>query len=295
LNAREMGFLMLTSQLGDPERKPLTVAQFRDLSVNVSHMKVDIADRELTEKDLLKLGYNGEMAARILDLLEDQDLLKRYLKQGARKHCFPLTRISSGYPQTLQSRLGLEAPNLWFMGDVTLLDTPAVSLVGSRDLREENREFARKVGCQAALQGYTLISGNARGADREAQESCLEHGGKVISVVADGLSSQQPEKNVLYLSEDGFDLHFSTVRALSRNRVIHALPTFGVFVAQSSLKTGGTWSGTEKNLKKGWSPVYCFEDGSAAQIALCAYGAKAVTLGDLPDFYKLHTKTPSLF
>jgi predicted Rossmann fold nucleotide-binding protein DprA/Smf involved in DNA uptake len=290
-----MGFLLLTSQLGDPKRKPLTVAQFRDLSVNASHMEVDFPDRELNEKDLFKLGYNREMAARILYLLEGQELLKQYIKQGAKKHCFPLTRISSGYPQTLHSRLGLEAPNLWFMGDVTLLDAPAISLVGSRDLREENREFAREVGRQAALQGYTLISGNARGADRETQDSCLINGGKVISVVADGLSAQKPEKNILYLSEDGYDLSFSAVRALSRNRVIHALPTFGTFVAQCSLKTGGTWSGTEKNLKKGWSSVFCFDDGSAAQSELCARGAKTVTFGDLKDFYTLHTKSPSLF
>ena len=80
MNAREMGFLLLTSQLGDPKRKPLTVAQFRDLSVNASHMEVDFPDRELNEKDLLKLGYNREMAARIVYLLEGQELLKQYLK-----------------------------------------------------------------------------------------------------------------------------------------------------------------------------------------------------------------------
>ena len=295
MNAREMGFLLLTCQLGDPGRKPLTVAQFRDLSINASHMEVDIPDRELMEKDLLKLGYNREMAARILSLLEDGELLKHYLKQGAKGGCFPLARISSDYPQTLHSRLGLEAPNLWFRGDVTLLDTPAVSLVGSRDLLDENREFAREVGRQAALQGYTLISGNARGADREAQDSCLQQGGKVISVVADKLLSQPLEKNILYLSEDGYDLGFSAMRAISRNRVIHALPTFGVFVAQCGLKTGGTWSGTEKNLHKGWSPVFCFKDGSTAQMELCDRGATAVHTRDLNDFYALHTKMPRLF
>lgn len=295
MNAREMGFLLLTSALGDPQRKPLTVAQFRDLSRKASQMEVDFPDRELSEKDILQLGYDREMAQRIVSLLEDQVLLEHYIKRGMKKHCFPLSRISSGYPQTLRSRLGLEAPNLWFMGDMTLLDTPAVSLVGSRELKEENREFAREAGRQAALQGYTLISGNARGADREAQESCLSAGGRVISVVADSLDAQQPEKNVLYLSEDGYDLRFSAARALSRNRVIHALPTLGVFVAQCGLKTGGTWNGTEKNLRKGWSAVFCFADGSTAQRELCDYGARAVSIADLWDFYKLHTEKPSLF
>ena len=295
MNAREMGFLLLTSQLGDPKRKPLTVAQFRDLSVNASNMEVDIPGRELDEEDLRNLGYNREMAMRILCLLEERELLMHYLKQGARQGCFPLTRLSTDYPQMLHRRLGLEAPNLWFRGDMTLLDTPAVSLVGSRNLLEDNRAFAREVGRQAAQQGYTLIPGNARGADREAQDSCLANGGKVISVVADRLLSQPLEKNTLYLSEDGYDLSFSVPRAISRNRVIHALPTAGVFVAQCGLKTGGTWSGTEKNLKKGWSPVLCFADGSTAQMELCDRGARAVAMDDLADFYRLHIKSPSLF
>ena len=40
-------------------------------------------------------------------------------------------------------------------------------------MRQENRTFAEEVGRQAALQGLTLVSGNARGADRAAQESCV--------------------------------------------------------------------------------------------------------------------------
>ena len=89
MNAREMGFLLLTCQLGDPQRKPLTVAQFRDLSCNAVHMKVDTPDRDLSEKDLLMLGYNREMAGRILYLLEGRELLTHYLKQGTKQGCFP--------------------------------------------------------------------------------------------------------------------------------------------------------------------------------------------------------------
>ena len=34
MNGKERGFLLLTSHLGDPERKPLTVAQFRQLAMD---------------------------------------------------------------------------------------------------------------------------------------------------------------------------------------------------------------------------------------------------------------------
>ena len=58
MNAKERGFLLLTSQLGDPERKPFTVAQFRDLAKRVTQMEKPKASRELTESDLLALGYD---------------------------------------------------------------------------------------------------------------------------------------------------------------------------------------------------------------------------------------------
>ncbi|MBE6983422.1 MAG: DNA-processing protein DprA [Ruminococcaceae bacterium] len=296
MTGREKGFLLLTSKLGNPERKCLTVPQFRDLARRAEHLMVDDPNRDMRAEDLLHLGYNVVMAERIIGLLQEEDLCRHYISKGARGGCTVLTRISEEYPRTLQRKLQLEAPgSLWTKGDLAVLDTPALSLVGSRELSEENREFAREVGRQAAIQGYTLISGNARGADREAQESCLQHGGKVISVVADRLQDQEERENVLYLSEDGYDLPFSAQRALSRNRVIHALPTLGVFVAQCNLQFGGTWNGTEKNLKYGWSSVFCYGDQSPAQIELCLRGAEAVTTADLSDFYALQTKDTGLF
>jgi predicted Rossmann fold nucleotide-binding protein DprA/Smf involved in DNA uptake len=171
---------------------------------------------------------------------------------------------------------------------------PAVALVGSRDLSRENREFAREVGRQAALQGYVLVSGNARGADQEAQNACLAHGGYVISVVADSLAEHGKRDRVLYLSEDEFAADFSAARALSRNRVIHALGQI-TFVAQCGYQTGGTWDGTVKNLRFGYSPVFCFADGSPAQKLLEDMGADIVTLQQMQNFDTLQSKIDKLF
>ena len=181
----EQGFLLLTSQLGNPERKPLTTAQLRILASRVSLMQRPTKVRDLTAADLMELGYGEEMAGRIVSLLADEELLRRYLRQGMGCGCVPLTRVTQGYPAAVRQRLGLDSPGcLWYKGDPALLDTPKVSLVGSRALNRENLMFAREVGRQAALQGYTLVSGNAVGADHEAQQACLEAGGSVISVVA---------------------------------------------------------------------------------------------------------------
>lgn len=293
MTVREQGFLLLTGYLGDPERKPLTIAQFRRLAQMASAMEKPTQERELTEADLIRLGCEPAFAARVVNLLSQDRQLQWYLKEGKRAHCTPITRVSEDYPDRLRKTLRLDAPGtLWLKGDRSILKKTCVSVVGSRDLREENRKFAEEVGRQAALQGYTLVSGNARGADRIAQESCLHNGGSVISVVADCLEKQPETENVLFVSEEGFHLPFSTQRALQRNRIIHSLSQ-KTFVVQSGIGKGGTWSGTCSNLQHGWSQVICYRDGSEASRELGSRGAILADLADLTDFDKILPETIS--
>lgn len=295
MTARELGFLLLSSHLGDPDRKPLTVAQLRTLGERARSMPKPAEDRDLEEKDFLALGYGPEFALRILGLLEDEELLAHYLGRGRNLGCKPISRAGEAYPESLRQRLGLEAPGcLWAKGDVSILHAPRIALVGSRDISLKNEAFAAEVGRQAALQGYTLVSGNARGADRTAQSACLKAGGCVISVVADSLAKKSPQSGILYLSEDDYDTEFSTQRALSRNRIIHALAE-KTFVAQSNVGFGGTWDGTVKNLRCGWSPVWCFDDGSEAMTQLGQMGANLTGLDELEDFDTLSAKEISFF
>lgn len=295
MTGAEVGFLLLGSQLGNPERKVLTTAQLRVLGQRVRQMQVDDPDRDLSEQDLHGLGYGADQARRILALLEEKDLLEHYCVRSIKADCTYLSRISAGYPDALRRKLGDDSPGvLWAKGDLSLLTMPKIALVGSRDLLPENRAFAEEVGRQAALQGYVLVSGNARGADKTAQEACLAAGGKVISVVADRLDSHGMRQNVLYLSEDGFDQEFSAQRAISRNRVIHALVD-KTFVAQCGCRTGGTWDGTVKNLRFGWSAVYCYDDGSPAQALLQEMGANTVDIAALSNISDLENQSFSLF
>lgn len=287
MTPQEQGFLLLTCRFGIPERPVLSTSQLRTLWNRVGSAKPVAEDRELEERDLMALGYGREFSRRILTLLCEEDLLEAYLKRGKRSGCIPLPLPDGRYPMLLRQRLGHDVPgSLWMKGDSTLLGNPGISLVGSRELLEPNRAFAAEVGRQAARQGLCLISGNARGADREAQQACLDAGGQVISIVADELWNHPFRKNVLYLSEDGFDEPFSSRRALSRNRCIHAMGIY-TFVAQSGLGRGGTWSGTTQNLRQSWSPVICFRDGSESAEQLEQMGAYLVGIEDLADFSKV--------
>ena len=287
MTGAEYGFLLLTSKLGNPDHKPLTVAQFRELFTRSERLERKKQTGNVTETDIMAMGYGPQMAAHIVELLGEGMLLQHYLQRAKKAGCVPITRATESYPMALRNRLGLDSPGvLWAKGDLQLLGTPAVALVGSRALRSVNREFAKEVGRQAAKQGMTLVSGNARGADKTAQDACLEAGGCVVCVVADSLEEHREKENVLYLSEDVFDGEFSAQRALSRNRVIHCLG-IKTFVAQSNVEKGGTWDGTVKNLQKGWSSVFCFDDNSPAAVELNQLGAKLIGLSDLGDFTRL--------
>ena len=291
----ERGFLLLCSHLGNPDRKPLTVSQLRTLAQRARSMEKPVQIRDLEAADLQALGYNPEMALRIQSLLEEGELLDHYLKRGRSFGCEPVVRISAEYPLILRKRLGLDAPGcLWAKGDLSILKQPAVALVGSRDLKDANRIFAQAVGTQAAKQGITLVSGNARGADRAAQSACLAAGGYVICIVADELAQHPVQERVLYLSEEDFDEPFSSLRALSRNRCIHALGQM-TYVAQCRENKGGTWDGTMKNLRHGWSTVACFRDGSEASFRLEEMGAYLVDTEDLSDLPMLAQTEISLF
>lgn len=283
MNAREQGFLLLTSHLGNPVRKPLTMAQFRNLAQAVLGQETPKWDRELMAEDLLSMGYDPAMAKRIVDLLEEEELLAEYLQTGKRHGCQCVSRVNPQYPLRLRKRMGLDAPGcLWTKGDISLLTMPAVALVGSRELGIVNEAFAAEVGEQAAKQGYALVSGNAKGADTVAQESALYHGGCVISVVADALQAHSQRERVLYLAEGDYDTPFSAQRALSRNRIIHSLGAM-TFVAQCTKGKGGSWDGSLKNLKHGYSPLFVLDDGSAGAEALLDMGAEPIKPERLQD------------
>ena len=279
--------LLLCADLGDGQ-KPLTPAQFRRLRVHVLARPEGEApaERTLEEADLRALGLEASFARRVAALLDREAALDAYLRVGRELDVSPVTRVSPLYPARLRV-LGQDAPTVLFCrGDSSLLQRPAVALVGSRELTEAGRTFARRVGELAALEGFVLVSGNARGADQTAQEACLAAGGAVISVLPDSLADHDPAgERILFVSEQGWHLPIAPYRALDRNRLIHALGE-KTLAAQSRL-TGGTWSGSLENLRRGWSPLFVNEAGGPGCARLIALGANPVRLETLDSLRAL--------
>ena len=145
MNALERGFLLLSSHLGDPDRRPLTTAQLRTLADRMLSMDRPAEDRGLRSSDLMALGYSRDFSQRVVSLLEEEAALVHYLQRGGKMGCRPITRVSPEYPLILRQRLGLDSPGcLWVKGDALLLNAPAIALVGSRELRKRTGGLRRK-------------------------------------------------------------------------------------------------------------------------------------------------------
>lgn len=278
MTAAEEGVLLLCCRLGDTNCKPLTMPQFHELGQRVfPALAGEDPLRQLCTKDLTGLGYEESRAAEILRLLDREALLIDYLRQGEEQDIHPLTRLSPGFPHKLRQALGYHTPAVFFYrGDLSLLEQHSTAVVGSRKLRPENAAFAEDMGRDLSESGQALISGGAVGADQKAQNACVSNGGKAVIFVADRLTDHKPQKNVLYLSADGYDIPFANYRALERNKFIHIQADKTVAV-QCSFGTGGTWQGCTENLKHSWSELFVFDDSSPAAAALIAQGAKPIT------------------
>ena len=277
MTASEEGVLLLCCALGDPHAHPLSAAQFRDLGRLIRSRGLSSGPfSQLTAAKLRDLGVTPAMAEQVLRLLDRQARLSTYLRTAADRGIYPLTRLSAAYPARLRAKAGFLCPPVLFCrGDISLFVQPSVAVVGSRRLRPENAAFARRAGMLAAQEGLTLVSGGAVGADQEAQDACLARGGSAVIFPADALLSHPPAEHVLYCSAGGYEYGFTSQRALTRNGFIH-MQGDRTLVAQCSLETGGSWAGSVENLRRGYSDLFVFDDGSPGARALMARGATGV-------------------
>lgn len=278
MTGAERGYLLLCGELADGE-KPLTPAQLRTLrrAVRQSDPGPFDPDRALTAEDLCRAGLRAEAAERIIALLGRDRALDSYLETARLFEIFPLTAVSEPYPARLTQRLGEDAPAVLFgRGNLSLLQRPAVSLTGSRDPDADSVRFARQVGTLAAREGWVLVSGNARGADRCAMDACLEAGGAVIAFVPGELETCCPRTDrELYLCESGWHLAFTAWGALARNRLIYALSRHALIACTGT--HGGTFSGASEALRRGNGPVSVRDDGGPGSRELISLGAHPVS------------------
>ncbi len=149
------------------------------------------------------------------------------------------------YPQALRQIDGAP-PLLAVKGDLSILNTPAVGIVGSRNASISGAKFAAMIARECGRAGYTVVSGLARGIDTAAHRASLNTG--TIAAMAGGLDQPYPPENVGLLDEiwNGYGLAVSEMpfgwepRARDfprRNRLIAGI-SLGVAVVEAAFRSG---------------------------------------------------------
>src|SRR5438874_12445417 len=101
---------------------------------------------------------------------------------------YAITEFDIEYPQKWFETLGDKRPPLLFVaGEIALLNSPAIAVVGSRDVDDSGRTFAAGLGAAIVSEGYTLCSGGARGVDQISANAAYLEGGSSVAFLADSL------------------------------------------------------------------------------------------------------------
>lgn len=169
--------------------------------------------------------------------------------------------VSQEYSKTLKQNLKIpHSPALLYVkGNKQLLLENSIAIVGSRTAEGKSLEFTDNIAKLASKDFKVIVSGFAKGVDKQALDSAIKYKGQSIIVLPQGITTfnsgfktyYKPivDGDVLVLSTFHPKAVWSAGLAMARNPIIYGLAN-EIYVAESSEK-GGTWSGVIDGLKKG--------------------------------------------
>jgi len=242
-----------------------------------------LRDKQRQPADLLSQEANELFAecqqviegTRLKRLLARGFLLSQAIERWQARAIWVVSRADTEYPRRLKARLKEDAPPLLYgCGDVAIMETGGLAVVGSRNVDDALVDYTVGIGRLAANARRTLISGGARGIDQAAMRGALEAGGKVVGVLADSLEKAALVRDHREVLMDGrlvlicpYDpaAGFNVGHAMQRNKLIYALAD-AALVVSSDYEKGGTWAGAIEQLEKlRLVPVYVRSNGGTSK------------------------------
>lgn len=137
---------------------------------------------------------------------------------------------------------------LFAKGNLNLLNNKSVSIVGCRNCSLYGKNVAKKLAYALAKNNFTIISGLAKGIDKNAHIGALEASGNTIAVIGNGLDNVYPyenkelaeqivKNNGLIITEYIVGTKPEKMNFPARNRIISALSQ-GIIVVEAKEKSG---------------------------------------------------------
>ncbi len=235
-----------------------------------------------------------------MQLANNSFLVDELMAQGY--DILPITH--EDYPKLLKENLKFNAPTvIYTKGNKSLLQEPSIAIVGSRSADVMSLSFTDNIAKSATKNNKVVVSGFAKGVDRQALDSAVGTNGKSIIVLPQGIMTfgsgfKQYFKHivqgrVLVMSSFAPKAPWSVEFAMARNPIIYGMAS-EIFVAQSEEK-GGTWSGVIDGLRKKRSIYvrYPEKNEKNANLLLIQNGASAVDIsGNILSLSPEELKTP---
>ena len=159
---------------------------------------------------------------------------------------FAVTWFSPDYPAQLRNIP--DPPYVLFCkGNVKLLSTDCIAIIGTRKVSSYGRRIARDFTAVLS-ECFTIVSGLAYGVDSIAHETTLEEQGSTIAVLGSGILNVYPATNQgladkivanggLLVTEYGMRTQPLTYHFPHRNRIVAGLSR-GILVCQAPAKSG---------------------------------------------------------
>lgn len=279
LSPNTQAILLLTAPLiagrGSASPDLLSPGEYKRLARHlreIQHQPADLVSPDAAE--ILRACQPVIEEGRLQRLLGRGFLLSQVIERWQARAIWVVSRADAEYPRRLKARLREDAPAvLYGCGDMALLETGGLAVVGSRHVDDALIDYTMTIGRLAARAGSTLISGGAKGIDQAAMRGALEAGGKVCGVLADSLEKTTMNREHRNLLLDGklvlispYDpsAGFNVGNAMQRNKLIYALADASLVVS-SDVNKGGTWAGAVEQLDKlKFVPVFVRSTGETS-------------------------------
>lgn len=226
-------------------------------------------ENKLSIEDFFQLSENDWKNQYGIEYKEVEDLKKAkaelannaFLAESLNNEGYELIPITSPeYSKTLKDNLkAAHAPALLYVkGNKQIMQEKSIAIVGSRNATDKSLEFTDNIAKLASKEYKVVVSGFAKGVDKQALDSAINYKGQSIIVLPQGIMTfgsgfkkyykQIVDGDVLVLSTFFPKAPWKAELAMARNPIIYGLAS-EIYVAESSDK-GGTWSGVVDGLRK---------------------------------------------
>lgn len=92
-------------------------------------------------------------------------------------------------------QMSLGSMGLFHAGNIDLLKSKTIAIIGSRDANQGSLTLARRLATICARNRFCVVSGLAAGVDAEALRAAISAGGSVIGVIGTPLDVHYPKSN----------------------------------------------------------------------------------------------------